>query len=248
MRKRMLCLTALLLCFVLIASLAWAGRARRGGGVAATAELCSCTGDLLFCWSAESTTITSGTPAGCSIGDTSATAASAVELSATQAHTGTYSVKPTSTSDYYEVSVSTEDIAKSDAGRIEAWVYNPAGNATNYITMIRGDGTNYILFYFINNAIRLSYRGNNIEQVFGGPATVSDDGWTFVVASWSVAAVSGHYMRLGTSTDGSTPTNWVYHDTAITDMTVTPTSIRIGEVQGTAFDHYIDDLKTYGVW
>ncbi|MDA8113516.1 MAG: hypothetical protein M0Z43_02150 [Acidithiobacillus sp.] len=36
MNRKLLCLTAILLCAILIASLAWAGKLRRGGGVAAT--------------------------------------------------------------------------------------------------------------------------------------------------------------------------------------------------------------------
>ncbi len=218
-----------------------------------TASACSCTGTTLFCWDAESTTITSGTPAGCSVGDTSATAVSAVEdiltVNQTYVHSGSHSVHPTSTSDYYELSVSTEDIVKSDAGRIEAWVYNPSGAAINAYAFVRGDGTNSITIQYNNNTARAIYRGNNIAQELVGPTnSIVDDDWTFIVVSWSTTAVSGHYLRIGTSTDGSTPTNWTYHDTAITDMTVNPTSIRIGEVTGNAFDHYIDSVKILSEW
>jgi hypothetical protein len=207
----------------------------------------SCTGDLLFSWHAENVDLASET--GCSVGDTTATALSDVSLSTTQKHDGTYSIKPTSTSDYYEFAVSTEDIVKSDAGRITGWVYNPAGAGTNYIAFVRGDGNNTILIWYTTNTIRVSYKGNSTGQELAGPTnSITDDAWTYFEASWSVTAVSSHYLRLGTSSDGATPTNWTYHDTAITDMAVTPTSVRFGETQGEAFDHYIDTIKIYGVW
>lgn len=224
-----------------------------GGGVPAVASstYCGggCSGAVLFCWgvSTNDTTITNSD--GCSVGDTTATAASDISFSTTQAKYGTHSIKPTSTSDYYEFAVSSEDIVSSDAGRIEAWVYNPAGNASNTIVFVRGDGTNTIYLDYANNKIRIQYRGNNLLQsVIHTSDTVVDDGWTFVVGSWSVAGVEGNYLRVGTSTDGSTPTNWVYGTTAITDMTVNPTSVRIGETAGTGYDHYIDAVKIYNTW
>ena len=50
-----------------------------------------CSGDLYFGWSAESETVTSGTPPGCAE-DTSATAESGVTLSSAEKFDGTYSV------------------------------------------------------------------------------------------------------------------------------------------------------------
>lgn len=210
----------------------------------------SCTGDLLFSWHAENVDVTVGTPAGCSVGDTTATANTEVSLSNVQAHDGTYSIKPTSASDYYSFSVSTEDIIKTDAGRVTGWIYNPAGNATNYVLTSYGNGsTDWIMIYLTNNNLRLSYRGSSTTQELVGPTnSITDDAWTYFVCSWSVTAVGGHYLRIGTSTDGSAPTNWTYHDTAITDLAVALASIRWGETQGAGYDHYIDEVKIYGVW
>jgi hypothetical protein len=69
-----------------------------------------CSNGLMFGWGFEDTTITSGTPAGCSDGDTTATIANSPELSATRATDGSKSLRINAADENYTLDVTTYDL------------------------------------------------------------------------------------------------------------------------------------------
>ena len=209
---------------------------------------CTCSGDLLFCWSAESTTVTSGTPAGCSVGDTTATANSIVELSDAQAKDGTYSLYVPTSSDRYVFDVSSEDIVKGEVGRTDGWFYIPTSIAeVRELVVFYADALNYItVLVRANGTLRIMYRSDGTDVSCTTSATASADTWTYYSASWSVAGESGNYLRVGFNTTGETPSYTNCSD-SISDMG-SPTTISYGDrMQGTG-GQYIDSVRVYGAW
>lgn len=217
-----------------------------GGVVPAAPAGDSCTGGLLFSWHTESTDVTSGSPAGCSVGDTTGTVNSAGEVSTTQKHDGSNSVYLPTTSDYYTFSVSDEDIVKGEVGQATFWMYpNVADTALRLLCVYR-DATNYIdIFSHAINVIRVSYTTGGSAVNCTTSVTTTNNAWNFVKVSWSVAGESGNYLRVGVGSDEN-PT-MVNCTSAISDFGA-PTELIVGDPLGSGTNVYIDEIKVRSAW
>lgn len=91
---------------------------------AAAGFTCDCSGTVTLCWSAEhETTLTSGTPGGCSDGDTSLTKNNSPEISTTQVVTGTYSYRINANAENYSLSLSSDDLADTEDIKVTFEMY-----------------------------------------------------------------------------------------------------------------------------
>jgi hypothetical protein len=217
----------------------------------------SCTGTLIFSWHAETTDVTTGTPVGCSVGDTTATASNGATpaISTAQFEDGTHAALFSATYDQYSFSVSTEDIIKSAAGTIDIWVRYPTVASSYAFSAASGTGGNAIL-------IRLSDQGGGVFKInFDYEAGAQDynvlatlsivaNTWYHVIAKWDHTPHSGNYQEVCADTSTGT-TNC---QSSATDINPTPWAgaisvLNFGDYafQGQA-GLYIDNVKIYSTW
>jgi hypothetical protein len=215
---------------------------KSGGG-----DACG-TGDLLFSWHCENVDVTLGTPPGCSLGDTVATLASSAVISATQKQDGSNSLSVPTKSDYAEFAVSSENIVKGEAGRVDLWIYTPdVTEAYNGLVEVQVDANNMISVYTVQGTVNIRYRGNSTNVDCVTTDGVLANQWWHVVASWSVAGSSGNHLRIGINQTQTDPT-FVNSTDSITDIGA-PVTLRFGDtVELGGYGHYIDNIKVYGVW
>lgn len=234
--------------------LARLGPTMMGGGLAG-ASSDSCTGGLLFSWHAETTDVTTGGVSGgvnngCSAGDTTATANNNVELSTTQKSDGAKSIKITAATDHYSFGVSSSDIVSKAAGRFTGWIYMPNKNMrdilrVNFVEDVTNRYIN-VISYPTTSYLYISYTGS-AHTTCQTTEQMPTDEWVFVWASWSVAGVGGKTLRVGFSSDGTTPTNFVECTGALNDPG-TPAYVRFGDSDRNGYGHYIDNVKIYNAW
>lgn len=238
-----------------------------GGGVGGAND--SCSGGLLFSWHCENTTVTTGTPVGCSSGDYSATGSSTAAINSDNGNVstdtgGTNSCDFPSSSDYYSFDVSSNDIVTPAAGTVIFHVkintfINGAG-----IWRARVDAPNqiYVIFSGTDDAtgreIRLYYAGTDPSTVARNVVTNSDLGtgtWYKIITKWSVVGVDEggtKYLSIKVcNEDGTSCGSPVYGTSAPTNFvgSLGAGSLVIGEVQGTAGSDYgLDRFKIYNSW
>lgn len=256
--KRLLIITSILLA---LSASAWAwGVVGISGGVAAPAgggDTCG-VDDCTFIWYAEEhataneSTITGGSPAGCSSGDTVASLTGA-SIETTQYHDGTHSLYISGTQEY--ASIAPAAIMSSASGTVEFWIYigswiNGAQcwryyyDSNNYIfcSMIGGSNTDiefrFRVYYPPSGTITV-----DTTAVNGGLNT-----WYRVVCKWDADAANNVAIEVfdaeGTQLDAPTPST--------TDFTFAneATTINIGcnpYYSGT-LQYYMDGVKIWNAW
>lgn len=119
-----------------------------GGGVGGVGGCTDCSGDVMFAWNMEDASdITSGTPCGCSDGDTTPTAIDSIALTNTQAKDGTWAANKADSGKYYEFDVSADDIAFDEEGKLVLWIWQVSVVNASTIFKIYGDANNYWKVY-----------------------------------------------------------------------------------------------------
>jgi len=205
----------------------------------------SCTGDLLFSWHMENTTVTSGTPAGCSAGDTTATTVSGAELSATYKSDGTYSASIPTSGDRFTFTASGGDIAKRAAGTISFDLYLSTTPATGAILVSLHDTISGkridVKIGSATDEIGIRYASATDTSATTTTANLTTGVWYSVVAKWDVAAGT----KLSVSANSATATSTM----AITQLANEIDSVAVGDsFTQTTNGYYIDNLKIYGTW
>lgn len=212
----------------------------------------SCTSNLLISWHAETTTVTETdspqtVPAGCSVGDTTAAAASGAELSETQKKTGAKSVYAPTANDYYGFSVSSEDIVKHAAGTVDFWVYVKTAVESDYFFQATGDADNQI-YLLLKDLAEDQFRLVHVSGTTARTATstvsggVQVDTWYHIIAKWDETAHGANYLSLCVDTTAGTG-GCGYATSALGTWAGTLSALRFG-----AYVSYIDDIKVYGTW
>ena len=190
----------------------------------------SCTAGLLFSWHAEDTTVTTGTPAGCSVGDTTATLSSAT-ISSTTPYDGTNALAFTDTSQSAEFTIATSgadgDIIHKAAGttiiyirKNTAWwsgtqpIMSAEFTSGSYMLLESNSSRGYLFSWNPSGSLTAGAYSDN---------TLTYDAYLKISLTWSVAAVSGHHLGIRTGTGA-----WVYDDTALTGLTGTSGTLGFG--------------------
>jgi len=209
----------------------------------------SCTGGLLFSWHCESTTVTSGTPQGCSLGDDLATGYSAAAINSDVVQDGTYSCDFPTSGDYYGFTVSNRDIADERAGTAIFYLYLNTFVANTWVFNLQyNEDTDRILVYQeagTYNRLKLLYEGQNslITAFTANTSNIPTGQWLKVTAKWSYAAVGGLHLSISYN-DANTGTS----SSALNTMTGTPTTLHIGNAKTYSGDFAIDNIKIYNSW
>lgn len=228
------------------------------GGNTATAD--SCTGNLLFSWHFEDTTVTSGSPGGCSVGDTTATATgTGTTLSATQFEDGAKAgyfpdaADGGGTNRYYTFDVAAEDIVKNNQGTIDLWIYVTTFVNGGVVFDTAADGNNGIGLSETTASTINQFRIDvNAGGTFRHATTTFASNfllntWYHVIAKWDHTAHSSNYIQICADTTTGT-TNCGVTTTALGTWAGTLASEIWGNQGSGATTFYIDNVKVYGTW
>lgn len=225
-----------------------------GGGVP-VAGGDSCTGNLLFSWHFENLDVTLGTPAGCSAGDTTATAVSSAVINSDVFKDGSNSGDFPTASDYFQFTVSAYDIVDYDQGRVDFWLYITTGVTTANLARFRNSGGT-------TNALWIRFSGTDQLDMFnnyGGtnsatgattfPGGLQASTWYHVIARWSIdkSGDGTNYMKICVDeTDGTA--NCGVKTTAPGAFGGDWNLMEIGESASIAADYHLDLMKIYNIW
>jgi hypothetical protein len=126
-----------------------------------------CTGDCTLILHFEnSLTVTEGSPAGCSAGDTVITNSNAT-FSSDYAQEGTYSLLLNHVNDQTYLDITTDDIAFEDKGTIDLYFYLDTFASGRELIKLHGDAGNRMMLTFITNTdneLKLEYKGDGSGQ------------------------------------------------------------------------------------
>jgi hypothetical protein len=203
-----------------------------------------CTGGLLLSWHMETTNVLGGSPAGCSVGDTTvAVYAGSPAISSATRSDGTYSARFPSATSLYAFSVATTgDLAKPGAGTLvfDAYFTTLASGGGSVVKW--GDSSNSVDFYLLNagGTVYLNYTGGGTQRSAVIASAFRPQTWQRVIGRWSMTSVGGKYLRLTIDTatgEGST---------ALTTMSWIPTTFYVGAGGGGGV--HVDNLQLYDAW
>lgn len=228
-----------------VAALAWGAMAIGGGVTAVVPGGCdSCTGTLLFSSHFEALDVTSGTPCGCSVGDTTGTASSAAVINSDLYSDGANSLDCPTSTDYLSYSISSGDIFSQTAGTITFRLY---------ITTFKNGAILFRNYIDADNRFQISLSGT--DDATGRECTILWRGNATSVSAATTAAnmavntwytVTGKYQSTG-NPNLSIQIDATTAATSNTDPTAfvgTPATVVIGEAGGiTGSDFHVDDLK-----
>jgi len=229
----------------------WTPAADTGGG---EEELTCGTSGLIFYWPAESTDVTSGTPAGCSsIGDTTASSESGVSISSTDKSDGSNSVSFPTNYDRYTFTISQN--FNEDEGTIWCDVrITDVVTGGNFLKAEYASGDRVRLFtYGSSGAAGFygEYKGNGNTQTCYPGASYDETGtykWVRIKYQWKVG--TGHKIETWLL-DNSSPREVLstldsssVEDTLV-QMNGTPTDLEMGALASDGVTGYIDNIRIY---
>ena len=231
--------------WVLLLALLCAACSQSEAGFLMTSQPDSCTGGLLFSWHMENATVTSGLPAGCSAGDTTASYASDGVLNTDLFYDGATSLDIPTDGDYAYFTVSGDDIINPSAGTItfNAYIGTLANNARFFST---GPDTNNYLRVLIQNTdeIRVTWDGNTtLVTITTTDANLPTSTWVRVVVRYTTADVDPNLSVkvLGYGTEVTSNTNLTAWAGANGTMVVGNAGAGVGDL-------HIDNVKVYNSW
>ena len=221
-----------------------------GANVVAAAGGDSCTSGLLFSWHAETTTVTTGSPAGCSVGDTTAAVGSgSPSISSTYYNDGANSASFPSANAYYAFDWSSSTpIVTTQNGRIDFWLRPPA---TIYdglpIVTLYVDASNFIqVGYSGSTNLYLKHIGAGTSREFSsGSSSLSLSNWNHIIAYWYATGNNNYHLKLCVDqSEGTTCTYGSWYD-ALGTVTGSSGTLRIGDYTNYAAVGNVDNLKSY---
>jgi hypothetical protein len=223
-----------------------------GGGGGGGGDDCS--GDLMFSWHMENTTVTSGTPAGCSDGDTTGSANGSVELSSTQVSDGTYSAKADAITEYYYFAVSSEDIVAVAEGKVILDIYvDVFVNATRFWHIDTAD-TESLQCTTTGSAadieITCTFNGDGWSStIFTAGSGHAEDEWLRVTYQWKASeSTADHKLTLCDLTPPDTTSNCTIkgpEDDIDGVWGDGPDNLELGNSGNTASTIYVDNIQIY---
>lgn len=235
-----------LLCFLLFSVSANAGmRLLTPGGcdISAPGYDCDCTNGAKFCWSFENTTITTGTPAGCSDGDTTAAATGSPALDSGQVVSGTNALHINALDEYYQFLVSSNDLVDPDDFKITFSLYAVScpGTSTNKMDLIRianGAGGDSSSIQLYNNGGQCSVRHNHYSEGSGDNLIVAISTGSWISCEVQIKQGVGdtdHYLACGE--------NSTSNDDDPVAFSADATTLEFGDLGGNeAEEYYLEDV------
>ena len=208
----------------------------------------SCTSGLLFSWHGETTDVTTGTPCGCSVGDSTATAVGTPTISTSQYEDGTHSVS-ISTANYsysFDWNTSTSPIVTVSDGRVDLWAYwSTITYGTNLFTLTT-DADNHINVFNETNNITLNHvAGGTIRHVSSPASSIATGAWYHIIARWYATGSSQYYLQLCVdTTNATTCTAGSYYD-ALGTWAGTSGTVSIGDIGNNGGVYFVDNVKIY---
>lgn len=206
---------------------------------------------MLFEWHCETTDVTTGTPAGSSVGDKTATANGAVSISPLQFQDGANSILVAGASQYYIFDwASGTPIVDPLAGTIDFYVRftTIADQALIYLEV---DGSNRIVVSvdsgnsYINTLHQAGGTSSNARTNVGAITTGT---WYHVKVRWDHTAHSGLYVKTTCDTttgEGNSADNGT---NALGTFAGSSGFLNIGDRVGYSGVYHIDNIKIYSSW
>jgi hypothetical protein len=201
---------------------------------------------LLFAWHGENTTVTSGDPAGCSVGDASATVVSGATLSTTQYKDGAYSISiPTADDGYtFDWDSSTSPIVTVNSGKVDLWVYWTTITYGTSLFSLTVDASNHINIYNETDSLFMYHvAGGTIRQVATSAGSITTGTWYHVIGRWYSTGSDNYYLQLCVdTTTGTTCTNGSWYD-ALGTWSGTAGTVTFGDIGTNGGVYFIDNIR-----
>lgn len=213
-----------------------------------TGDECTTTANLTFSWHMESTTVTSGTPAGCSDSDTTATLNNSAAISSTQVQDGGNSLACLNNTDYAAFDPS--GLINRTNGTLIIYVYFTSWATGTYFFHTQQDGTHYMVME-TNGADGAGTRQLRLERGSGAETRtitttaaagsgLSLNTWYKVTAKWKATGDPNLFLSVDDA-------NSVTTNNDLTDWTGAETVLRFGRQNSTA-NYYLDNVKMYDAY
>jgi hypothetical protein len=208
----------------------------------------SCTSGLLFSWHCEDLNVTAGSPGGCSVGDTTATAGGSGAVSSSQYKDGANACYVSTSAGTLDFTWS-NDILNPNAGTIDVWIRGGGNTATEYFVYLTPDANNYVqlLSGFFYGSFKINRRaGGGTARTAEAALSPSYDTWYHVIAKWDTTIHGSNYMEIcADETNGTTNCGYATD----TSGTWSGSSGTLSVAQrGSGGDFYMDQLKIYDTW
>ena len=219
-----------------------------GSGVPGGAFCSNCgSGNLVFCWevTADNTDITQS--GGCSLGDYTATANSAISIEEAPSGKSGYAVRWTTKADYYSFDISGGDIGSWSAGTVVFDVYiTTLYDYTGFLAIrgLMGEDEVFVELYNTDE-LRINHEGGNNSPVraYTLGADLQVNTWYTVTAKWRTGETDPSLSISANSVTGTSNTN-------LDAFSNQPGSngLMIGNFPNTPSAAYIKNIKIYNAW
>jgi len=217
-----------------------------------------CSGDKMFGWSMESTTVASGSPAGCTDGQaTTAAAGGAAELSGTFESDGTYSARFPDGADYYQLANWDSDEFDHTGSKIvfDLYITTWVDNASLFTINYDGDNELKIFMNSTGDTADVILKGNNkgqttvsavVSPTASGDLTTGE--WLRVTYAFEMG-VEGvdHYIEVCELTPPDTLGDCysTEEDDDLVSWAAATDFARLGNVDAVAADFYMDNFQIF---
>lgn len=203
----------------------------------------------------EDTTVTSGSPAGCSVGDTTGTKVgdAGTVLSTTQKQDGSKAAYIATGEDGFDFGwdSSTSAIVNTSSGKVDFWFYTTNdANAGDLWSMGIDAGNRIWIFIDANKYVCITHNAGGTGSTARTSFPVyASDGWYHVVCQWDATAHGGLYTRCGCDQTDGTGNSADNGTNALGTWSGTSGTMRVGDrYVGSTGPTYIDNLKVYNAW
>jgi hypothetical protein len=194
----------------------------------------------------EHTTVTSGTPAGCSVGDTSATLAPYGGSGATIASTispqdGSNAFYLDSGADNVQFSIASNDLFSLSAGTITFYVYISTFQVNMELFTVGFDASNGIkLMLYQTEQITATWAGGGTPVTLYSLTGLTTGSWHKVQFSYRTGASD---PSIWVAIDDASPTGTAISNTDLAEMTGSNGKIYIGSLNTGTYVAAIDNLR-----
>lgn len=221
------------------------------GGLAATSGGDTCGTNLLFSWHAESTNVNSGTPIGCSVGDTTATAFSGATIVSSNYQDGANSISIPTASDYYQFDWSAATpILNTNAGTVDLWCYwTTITSAPIFFFSIDSTNRIYVAPDVSNKYLSVNYvTDGTLRGGRTGVNAIDVGAWYHIKIRWDTTAHSGLYLKITCDTTTGESNSADTGTTAFTATHGSTGTVNFGDFAGSGGVFFLDNIKIYNTW
>ncbi len=204
--------------------------------------------NLLFEWHAESTTITSGTPPGYSVGDQTLTPNAAVSLSTTHIWDGTFAEKVSGANDNYSATWA-NDIMLPAQGTIDFRIYFTAINGqTVFYLLVDGNNRIYVDIDSGGYMSLVHIAGGTISRSRLKVGAITTGFWYHVKARWDTTPHNGLYLHISCDQTNGEDNSADNGTDPLGTFVGSSGTLSIGDTNSSSGTYYIDDIYIYNNW